>query len=343
MKKILLAASAILFSVILPIEVKAVNFSGLYVFGDSLSDMGNVFNASGNIFPPFPYSDGRFTNGKVWVQYLADDLGLPITNYLAGGTNFAFGGALTGIDPATGIENTISNALPGVQTEVGIFKSLLGSNPADPNGLYILWAGANDYLPTNSSFSPYTNPTQTVANLSGEITALAQVGAKNILVVNLPDLGQTPRANNLDPTSPVPSGTSLALTKISSDHDTDLALAINNLKPILPSDINLISFDISALFDKIISNHLSFGLTNTSNGCIFTPACVGSPEQQNQYFFWDGIHPTTAVHQIIGKSAFNLVNVPEPSTILGLLTFGIIGTGISWKRYQEQKKSDFRG
>jgi phospholipase/lecithinase/hemolysin len=42
--------------------------TGVVVFGDSLSDAGNVYAATGNRFPPAPYSGGRFTNGPVWVQ-----------------------------------------------------------------------------------------------------------------------------------------------------------------------------------------------------------------------------------------------------------------------------------
>ncbi len=63
----------------------------LYVFGDSLSDVGNVFRATGRQYPASPpYFQGRFANGPVWVEYLADDLKLPRNP----STNFAFGGAI---------------------------------------------------------------------------------------------------------------------------------------------------------------------------------------------------------------------------------------------------------
>ncbi|NJK53588.1 MAG: hypothetical protein HC936_13690 [Leptolyngbyaceae cyanobacterium SU_3_3] len=55
----------------LPKVSEAASFSNLYVFGDSLSDVGNTLNATKSIFP-LPdapaYSPGRFSNGPVWVE-----------------------------------------------------------------------------------------------------------------------------------------------------------------------------------------------------------------------------------------------------------------------------------
>lgn len=52
-------------------------FSNVFFFGDSLSDTGNGYTASGGTFPPSPYQDGRFSDGPLWVEYLASGLGLP--------------------------------------------------------------------------------------------------------------------------------------------------------------------------------------------------------------------------------------------------------------------------
>jgi phospholipase/lecithinase/hemolysin len=88
-------------------NAQALPFTGLVIFGDSLSDSGN--NAivlspnvtpvpiSGNTFiPDFPYASGHYTNGQVWAQRFASALGLSATPVLAGGTDFAFAGARTG-------------------------------------------------------------------------------------------------------------------------------------------------------------------------------------------------------------------------------------------------------
>ena len=74
--------------------------TGIVVFGDSLSDAGNVYAATGNKFPPAPYSAGRFSNGPVWVQQLGSKLGVPVpTPSMSGGSDYAFGGAATGPTP----------------------------------------------------------------------------------------------------------------------------------------------------------------------------------------------------------------------------------------------------
>ena len=78
---------------------RAGTIDALYSFGDSLSDTGNVYLATGGTLPGTPYFPGRFSNGPIWIDYLARSLGLPITPSLAGGTNFAYGGADTGVSP----------------------------------------------------------------------------------------------------------------------------------------------------------------------------------------------------------------------------------------------------
>ncbi len=75
---------------------QAFAYSALYVFGDSLSDTGNVYNSLGGAYPPPPYFNGRFSNGPVWVETFAANLGLTANAATGGGTNWAFGGAVTG-------------------------------------------------------------------------------------------------------------------------------------------------------------------------------------------------------------------------------------------------------
>src|SRR5262245_14581793 len=85
-------------ALLLPSSAQARNpLTEVVVFGDSLSDTGNLFLASGGTVATPPYFNGRFSNGPVWVEVLADKLGLDApTPSVLGGTNFAFGGAETG-------------------------------------------------------------------------------------------------------------------------------------------------------------------------------------------------------------------------------------------------------
>src|SRR5574337_1942593 len=105
--------------------------SDVIVFGDSLSDVGNVFVLSGGTIPPSPpYFQGRFSNGPVWVEGLANHLGKTESPSLLGGTDFAFGGARI----ASG------GPVPTLVGQANMYLALTGG-AADPNALYVLWGG----------------------------------------------------------------------------------------------------------------------------------------------------------------------------------------------------------
>ena len=205
----------------------------LFIFGDSLSDRGNVFGFSGGGFP-FPvavqgplageplYADGSFTNGAVWWQFMIDPLGVsePVAYYgevatgvlpdsPEGGINFAVGGATTGTDNAGNAQNPpFPIDISGLQDQVDAFETVLGAGEtANPDALYVVWAGPNnfwgEFLPENPAnpFGPFTdftnNPTRPVNDISTAIQKLYDLGARNFLVGNMYDLGETPLADDL--------------------------------------------------------------------------------------------------------------------------------------------------
>ncbi len=96
----------------------------LTVFGDSLSDVGNLDIASNGALPGEDYFNGRFANGPLYL----DRLGFEISPSLAGGRNFAIAGAKTGA------------SLVGFPNQL---ESFAGIHPdgADPDGLYLVWFG----------------------------------------------------------------------------------------------------------------------------------------------------------------------------------------------------------
>lgn len=288
-------------------------FDKIYVFGDSLSDDGNAFKTTG--LPPSPYYKGRFSNGPVWVEDLAVALGLNPDPT----TNFAFGGANTGSD------NTL---IPGVQGLPGLkqqIDSFTATNPsADPNALYIVWGGANDYLSGH-----VTAPTVPVENLSAEVSSLVAVGAKNIMVVNLPDLGKLPSTRGT-------SQTSNSLNTLTSAHNSDLTSTLNSLRQ--NSGANLITLDVNSLFNRAIADPGEFGFTNVTDSCLSdSVACTANP---NKFLFWDNIHPTAAGHELVADLAFSTLEpaaVPEPADGLGILALGALGAVEVYKRKQKKR------
>ncbi|MGB3535275.1 MAG: SGNH/GDSL hydrolase family protein [Microcoleaceae cyanobacterium] len=150
----------------------------IYVFGDSLSDSGNVFTVSTaasqvlptiSITPPSPpYFEGRFANGLIWVDRVANHLnlnlvpattlsvGLPIVATLTGeiSLNSVFNGATTteSVNFAFGGDQTeqtssgeFGDVIPGVLGQVDLYLEdlALTSTSANPDALYIVWAGGS--------------------------------------------------------------------------------------------------------------------------------------------------------------------------------------------------------
>jgi len=266
-------------------------FSQMFVFGDSLSDDGNIFNLTQGAVPPSPpYFNGRFSNGPVWVEYLAPTLALTAnpTN------NFALGGSTTGTQNVGNIPGLPN--FPALQQQIDGFTAT--NQNADRNALYVIYAGANDYLGAGT-----TDLTTVVNNLSTAVTKLAAVGAKNFMVPNLPNLGLLP--------GPASRGQLVqqGLTLITTAHNTNLAASLAALEQ--NPNINIIPVDVFTLFSSAIANPAAFGFTNVTNNIV--PGAGVDPSvggftippgiNPNQYLFWDLVHPTTSAHSFVANTA----------------------------------------
>ena len=287
---------------LVPARAIAATFSQIVVYGDSLSDVGRFYTASGGTFPPPPYSNGKFSNGPVWVEYLATSLGIPNDPT----TNFAVGNAKTDSHPQAPAPGFI-----GIKEQIDNDQS-----PVKSNNLYVIWGGANDYLEPVNPANP-ANPSVIVGNLTAQIGTLIGRGAKNILVPNLPNLGQLP--------STLASPASGLLNNATQLHNLSLEASIRNLNLSLNDPtvkVNLL--DVNFLFNTASS----VGFTNVTDKCITSLGCT-----PDTYLFWDEVHPTTAGHRLIGDLAFSVVSptaVPEPMTILGSLAAA--SSAIAFKR-----------
>jgi phospholipase/lecithinase/hemolysin len=261
----------------------------LYVFGDSLSDVGNVFQATGGLYPSNPpYFQGRYSNGRVWVEYLGERLGLSAAQI----NNFACGGATTG--------SSSNSLVPGLLTQVQSFTQT--HQRTNPDALYVLWAGANDYLQgADKATVPVENVTKAIASLAG-------VGAKKILVANLPDLGQLPATRH--------SAQSATLSTLTQAHNQSLRRSLKVLGQQQP-DIKIVTLDVNALYRQAITNPVKFGFTNVTSACVSGSGACGNPDL---FLFWDSIHPTRAAHRVLGEAAFEVIQdegmVDSPSRVL---------------------------
>ncbi len=279
-------------------SVQASAYSAMYVFGDSLSDTGNVSAATAGTVPAPPYAPGRFSNGPVWVETLSANLGLGAVNPSSlGGKNYAWGGAVTG--PA------LTSTFPTLTQQAGIYLGNVGG-VADANALYVVWGGGNDVRAGNV--------TNTVANLVAIITSLAGAGATNFLVPNLPDIGLTPDAIAAGPAAV--AGATFLSTLVNSQ----LAAQMPGLATGL--GVNIISLNVFGFLNNTIAGSPGNGYTNTNTRCYVSgPTACANP---NDYIFWDGIHPTARAHQDLGNLASSVIPVPQAAILL-ISAFAALG------------------
>jgi phospholipase/lecithinase/hemolysin len=274
-------------------------FSAIYAFGDSLTDGGNDSLATAGLVPVSPpYADRSFTNGQVWVKDLAQDLGLPaLQPSLAGGTDFAYGGAETGQTPAHTLNPT------DLPSQISQFASQVSSPQA--GALYAIWVGSNDVLDiaNNTTLTPAQQQADVGAAVNNEtaaISALAARGAKDLLVLNVPDLGKTPYEMARGPTV-AQSASSLA-----SLYNSQLAASVQQLQASGALKIDLV--DTFSVIDQVIANPGAHGFTNVTEpvwtGNLTDPksgTLNATGSAQNQFLFFDSLHPTAQAHALLAS------------------------------------------
>lgn len=262
--------------------------TSLTVFGDSLSDTGTmagVLEALGqpSVTPP-PYYDGRFSNGPVY----AERLGFPLASALLdGGTNYAVGGAMT----ASHVGGPLLTAL-SLEGQLARFRTD-GGGVADPDELFILWIGGNDVRHAalgGDSLAGIDILGDALEVVEFALLDLQQMGARRILVPNLPDLGRTPEF----------TGDPALAASLSAYWNAGLAdLVARNGS----ADLNL--FDVNALFEELLADPAAYGLTNTTEQALLNPGA-----DPDQFLYWDDIHPTARVHALLAQEMRPLI--PEP-------------------------------
>jgi phospholipase/lecithinase/hemolysin len=297
---------------VLPHFAAAEPITQIVVFGDSLSDTGNVYAASGGAFPPAPYSAGRFSNGPTWVEQFATRLGIAApTASTKGGLDYAYGFAQTGMGMSTTPIPGLS--VPNIGTQV---SSFLSSHTPSAGQLFVLWGGANDF------FKGQTNPAVPAQNIANAVSTLAQGGATNFLVLNLPALGATPFGSTL------PSSQRAAVSALTAGFNNDLQ---NDLGGVAAANqgITIHTVDIGSLFAKLLASPSTYGFTNVTDSALLT----GHANNPTGYLFWDSVHPTTQADTLIAGAAVH--SVPEPGSLV-LLGIGLAAVAARrrWRRTQ---------
>ncbi|HEX8077085.1 MAG TPA: SGNH/GDSL hydrolase family protein [Chthoniobacterales bacterium] len=315
-------------------------FSQIIVFGDSLSDTGNVYDrtdnkSGGTVHYPsgsYNYSDGRWTNSSdtdpgsgsyvgVWHEQLARTfLNMPAATFsLGGGTNYAFGGATT--NNGTHQETVVSSSVFGDVTitidDMGRqMDDYLASHTIDPNALYIVWGGGNDLFNDDSP----ANVTAAASRATALMVRLANAGAKYIMVPNLPPLGLIPKYA----TAPAfQRSLSLAAAQYRDELRVNLATAMTNLAG-QGITFTLYPVDVWTNTIRVLTYPSRYGFIN-----IRSAVQGKSDADPDEYLFWDDKHPTTAGHYQTAKGAYDAISLPfvAPGKAVNLATRVFVGTG----------------
>ena len=287
-------------------QARAQVFTEVVSFGDSLSDTGNIYDATSNWFnalvlaflfpqldtpyPQSPYYDGRFSNGPVWVEHLSDQLGLgaAIPSEL-GGFNYAVGGATTFDDGNVFLNLVLPDDVADQVDDYLDTRTISGGE------LFIVEGGANDLLSGG-----VTDVSLPVGNLEGFIADLYNAGGRNFLVPNLPPLGHIP--------GEVGGTNQSILNARSAQFNLELGNRLDNLVHTLPG-ITIHRVNFHAGLQAVLEDPAAFGLSNVT-GQAFNPVTNQVVPNPDQYLFWDDIHPTAYAHWLLGSLAADVILNP---------------------------------
>jgi len=308
---------------------KNTQFDRVVVFGASLSDSGNAFvllsNPSDFGFtedcdlgtplnvPPYDslddlkIPDGSYargghhvTNGATWVEQLVRGKGLSgsvrpaLRNNNIQASNFAVGGARANDYPCR------FNLADQLEEYLNTFSV------TSPDTLVIFEMGGNDVRDALIEQNPELI-SSALNNIAVSVQTLYQHGARNILLANVPAIGITPAVQQLNKQIPGLADFANYLTIVFNNGLLQLQQELNQSLP----GIDVRTLDLFGLLNEIVAEPAFFGIINTTDTCVTPNLPPFVCKKQDTYLFWDGLHPTKAVHGIMAEEAEDvLVNMP---------------------------------
>jgi phospholipase/lecithinase/hemolysin len=280
-------------------------FRNMVVFGDSLSDTGNLASVIGP-FPEPPYFMGsRVSNGPVAVEVLAGFLGLSAepSLYLIGaakGDNYAVAGASAAGEQLTDLSGQVG----------GFLLNNGGLAPAD--SLYVVVIGGNDIRLARDESDRRESAqivNRAVAAVDQNIRALIASGARSFVVSNSGDIGSIPETKLLAELMSAPK-ISRKATRKSISFNRQLASKLKKIER--EFSIDIVPFDLFRTAKFVQSNSDAFGFDNIVDACFSSVTFMFNPECEfgkyfDNYYFFDGIHPTAKAHTRIARALFAVI------------------------------------
>lgn len=275
----------------------------LYIFGDSLSDDGNLGVQLGSE-PIDLFFAGRASNGLVWHENIRNDLAVapaataisraPNTDgFLSGsdqnGINFAHGGAVS--------SSTEDPMIPGARQQAEGFAALVASGdiPApDDQDVFAIWIGGNDYLAFADAsitdiFRVLNIGSEILENIEATVETLIATGARNFMLIGQPTIGGAFLGDQ------APAGSFIAgvWNRLTENFNNALEDFASDLDEV--DGQSALFVDIATFISELEADPAAFGFDNVTSD-IFTD---GADVTDQSYFSVDGIHPTGAGHAAI--------------------------------------------
>jgi phospholipase/lecithinase/hemolysin len=306
------------------LSASAAAYDNIYIFGDSLSDTGNAQAFTNGAVP------ARFSNGPVAVDIIAGAYGLQATPsvFLAGlgelGNNYAVGGAVA--FDADGDDTNVTDT--NLSSQVNAYLAY-NNFQASQTALYAVIIGGNDLFAAQAiraasvaeengavrqdiRKAAEARVTAAVNSVETQLMKLVGFGARNLLVGTAPDVAQVPTSLDSaaglqaiadDKQEAKRASKFLKYTsKLTAQYNEELAAAVERVEAVAGIDVTI--WDLEAFLSNQIEDAEMLGFDNTTDGCIedFSnlPACEG-------FVFFDGVHPTTAVHTAAGLEVLELL------------------------------------
>ncbi len=268
----------------------------IIVFGDSLSDNQNIYNASLWTLPNRDsWHIGHFSNDYVWDEYLAQHLALPLYVWAVGGA---------GVD----VRHLM---IPGVVQQVQSWKAYMqrAMNYDAAKTLFVILIGANDIEGGMSANEVISTQTRALTNL-------IEAGARNVLLVNLPDISKAPIFQYRKDAK--------AVSDVVRSYNTQLDTLAAQMATRYGSALNIKVFDTYAMFDDALAHPAAYQLKNTSQPCLDLNTGSSSIylvahdtregcSQPSEYLFWDIQHPSAHTHRILADAIFKYLRASSSS------------------------------
>lgn len=315
------------------------SYSSLWVFGDSLSDPGNIFERSGGASPSSyplggeptvdaPYFRGRYSDDFVFADYLT----MPFEAEGLAYDNYAYGGARA-ISNETGPE---ADDVPDFPAQIDMFEAealtMLGDRP-----LAQILFGGNDIFAAARSDDPVGMGSAAAGAVLDGLERLYDLGIRDFALGNVADVGTTPLYNVFVPTLRASAETAVAtFNDVLSEGLTDLDLP--------GSRTTLV--DRFGFYETLQADPSSIGVTEVRLPC-FLPSDAATDsldlsrlcEDPTSYFFFDQVHPSGAVHAAYADRVERAILAPIPlpaSGVLFLVAIGALG-GIRRRRASQER------